>query len=520
MREKDENYIRFIKEMLVMNYYRMPDSDVIMYLSCNEDDTVSITFWLKSAMGFIEDKSSLYHMDQITKYKSLQNIITSSTVAIDTMLIKYNPVEGKLEDVQFNCPRFVLENKPMGTYKYNKTLGKIVLSFDKDWYLSLSEDLKKQIKSNYLFSRKTGSWVSRAKFPNTYHAIEVAKKLGLERLDDEGEIKSFEQQMSDKAAKAENRAKRYETYAENAEKRAERLQVPFKEASRDIAFVTQPNISSASGRAFSNYRERLYRAYERGIEEFRKSEYYRDKALTASIASETTKPTDKAFCVRRMEEAEKSIRGWKKHLDRYYEYRDRMNKGETITLTNKSILTMNALQSNINRVEEGIERDISKWTYYDKCLQELGGVEYSKLNINRGDIVLLDDWGKCLVVGKGPKNISYQILEGGAKGFSGTAPYASIQKVLESNDSTEKEMIHPFNVGEEYTVERWENGGYTSKKVKVIKRTDKSVTLQVDGDSKPVLRRPSRRMIPHSDKAIWSVSVYEGYKGYITKEEE
>ena len=27
MREKDENYIKFIKEMLVMNYYRMPDRE-------------------------------------------------------------------------------------------------------------------------------------------------------------------------------------------------------------------------------------------------------------------------------------------------------------------------------------------------------------------------------------------------------------------------------------------------------------------------------------------------------------
>ena len=69
----------------------------------------------------------------------------------------------------------------MNYYIFNKETQKIELHFEKEDYMALSEDLKKEIHSNFLFSRKASAWISRAKFPNLWHAENIAKKIGVER---------------------------------------------------------------------------------------------------------------------------------------------------------------------------------------------------------------------------------------------------------------------------------------------------------------------------------------------------
>ena len=57
---------------------------------------------------------------------------------------------------------------------------KVVLSFDKEYYMSLSDELKKEIKSNFLFSRKSSAWISRGYWRNKAYAYEkILKKHGL-----------------------------------------------------------------------------------------------------------------------------------------------------------------------------------------------------------------------------------------------------------------------------------------------------------------------------------------------------
>ncbi len=53
----------------------------------------------------------------------------------------------------------------MSEYIMNKETQKLELHFDKEDYLALDDDLKKEIKSNF-FSCRANAWVSRAKFPN------------------------------------------------------------------------------------------------------------------------------------------------------------------------------------------------------------------------------------------------------------------------------------------------------------------------------------------------------------------
>lgn len=460
-------------------------------------------------------------MDSVTSRESLQNIIINSNVAIDSFTIKYNLESKSVESfvINSNLPEESSENH--GYYEYNKEISKLVLVLDKDWYMCLDECYKRNIKSNFLFSRRYKAWVSRAKYPNLGLAEEVAKSLGLVKKDDVGNIKSFEDQMKDKAAKAEKRAERYEEYALNAEHRGKELQSPLNNMSGDIAFFTQPNINSSAGRAFTNYRERIFRSYEEGMDEFRKSEYYKDKALTAMSTASNTKPIDKAFIQRRIEECNSDIKKISPILESYYSMRDRLNKGETVVLKGGELLTKENLDIALNKQEELLERSLSKLVYYDKCMQNIGGVEFSKENIHKGDIVELDRWGLCQVISTGPKNIRYKILEGGARGLGGTASYASIKKIVQK--LAIKEQSHPFNVGEEYEIERWNSGisKYEKVIVKIVKCTSKSVTLQI-GNEKPIIRRPRKieSILREPESNTWMVSVGDGYRESFTKEGE
>ena len=134
-------------------------------------------------------------------------------------------------------------------YQINKETQKLELIFSKEEYLALPADMKSAIKSNFLFSRAISGWVSRAKFPNLYNAERIAKAIGAEDRGKVGETLSYEEQMERKAERAEARADRMEYKAKKATERGEALQKPINDMRGDIAFFTQPNISTSSGRA-------------------------------------------------------------------------------------------------------------------------------------------------------------------------------------------------------------------------------------------------------------------------------
>lgn len=123
------------------------------------------------------------------------------------------------------------------SYVENKETGKLELIFSKDAYNDMSETEKSEIRSAFLFKRSEGIWVSRAKFPNLYRSVNVAKKLGSFNKGTIGNKLSFREQQERKAERAEVRASRYEIYAENAQKRGEKLQKPINDMSGDTAFL-------------------------------------------------------------------------------------------------------------------------------------------------------------------------------------------------------------------------------------------------------------------------------------------
>lgn len=398
----------------------------------------------------------------------------------------------------------------MSEYIMNKETGKLELHFDKADYLDLPEESKKEIKSNFLFSRKSGAWVSRAKFPNLWRAEQVAKKLGLENGGKVGETLSFREQMERKAERAEARAERYDNRSAAAESRAENLQKPINDRHGDIAFFTQPNINTSAGRAFSRQRDRMWAAWEQGFEEFKKSEYYAERAAVARQTAADTKPTDKGFCDRRIKDAEKTIRAQKKNLENYRKYLDRIGAGETLKRYNGEIITAEEVQGWIENAEEIIDQAISKSVYYHECLEELGGVTFSKENIKPGYIILIERWGKCKVISTGKVNITFAIMEGGAAGMTLKAAYAEINKIISAEVS--EEIAHPFKVGDTYTVEKWNGERYEPKTYTVTKISPERVTLKSGTDRAISLK-------PRYFRGTWALGICDGRNGTIYKKE-
>ena len=154
-------------------------------------------------------------------------------------------------------------------YIENKETGKLELHFEKSEYMALSEEEKRKIKSTFLFSRASGAWVSRCKWPNLARPIQVAKDLGLENEGSTGERLTFEEQQERKAERAERRADRYEAKADKAEARSESLRAPIDRMHGDIAFFTQPNINTSAGRAFTRKRDRMWASWEKGMDMIR-----------------------------------------------------------------------------------------------------------------------------------------------------------------------------------------------------------------------------------------------------------
>jgi hypothetical protein len=133
------------------------------------------------------------------------------------------------------------------------------------------------------------------------------------------------------------------------------------------------------------------------------------------------------------------------------------------------------------------------------CLDELGGLAFNKDKIEVGYILDVQQWGKVEVIGKGPKNITYKILTGGAAGMGGTLPYAEINKIIDAKKrGTER---HPFVVGERFTARRVtfdDPNSFRSTTImvefEIVKASDTTIQLkEIDSDCKPITRKPRKR---------------------------
>ena len=203
------------------------------------------------------------------------------------------------------------------TYILNRETGKIELHFEKEEYDALSEAQRQSLRSAYLWSRRAQAWVSRAKTPNLYRPKQVAKELGFTEEEKVGERLTYAQQLQRQTERAETRAERYEEYAANAEKRGAALTGELEKHRGDIAFLTQPILSGHSGsESFANQRRKIFARFDRGMEEYRKSEYFKEKAATAMATAENAQLKNSSYLYNRIKEGTSAIRKIKKNLDK------------------------------------------------------------------------------------------------------------------------------------------------------------------------------------------------------------
>lgn len=151
-------------------------------------------------------------------------------------------------------------------YIHNRETGKMELHFDKSEYDVLTDEQRSEIKSAFLWGRRSGCWISRAKEPNLWRAERVAQSIGLGDGGEQGERLSFAEQQERKAERAEHRAERLEIKADAACAKGEALQKPINDGHGDIAFFTQPNINTSAGRKFTRQRDKMFAAFEKGFD--------------------------------------------------------------------------------------------------------------------------------------------------------------------------------------------------------------------------------------------------------------
>jgi len=398
---------------------------------------------------------------------------------------------------------------------FNRETLKIELHFDKADYLTLTDAQKASVKSSYLWSRSGSCWVSRAKEPNLYWAKKVAAELGFDGIEKIGERLSFADQVERQTERAEARAERYEAHAENAEARADQLQAPLNSMHGDIAFFTQPNINTSAGRAFTNYRNKLYARFERGIDEYRKSEYWRNRAETARETAAAEKYNDPAYLDRRIKECKKNIRSFEETLQKYNQIYEKLTAGETVKRDYRGgVWTFDLLDERAGELAERYEAEADKLAYLLDRLDALGGIKFSQKNIKPGYIIRLnkDLCGTWVhkVVSTGPVNFQASLVGANFPNCISYA-YAEIAEIVEATEEAPK--AHPFKVGEAYEVRKWDGREWAKVTAKIIKATDKSVTLQI-GDEKPFVRKPSESKYTPGE---WILSITDAYDGYVRK---
>mgnify|MGYP001439563834 CR=1 FL=1 len=340
-------------------------------------------------------------------------------------------------------------------YVLNQETGKIELHFNKSEYQALTADQKANLKRFFLWSPQRQAWVSRSKNSH-YMAIRTAEQFGFTNGGKVGEKLTYAEELQRKVDRAERRAERYEKYAENAEKRAEMLQAEMNEYLRnhDIAFFTQPIIAGhAASEAFARQRQRIYDRYHKGFEEYRKSEYFKQKAITAHQTASMTQLQDRSYLNNRIQECEANIR-----------------KYERLIVTAEEKNNQEWLQSLLDKMEY----EVDKLAFFQNKLDAIGKI-YTKNDIKSGYLVKIqNDWAEVIKANSKTIEVKFPWNNWTLK-----YNYAEIQEVKIPEDWKEekKEIKNPFNIGD-ILVRKNIAGTAVISAYQVVKVTEKSVTIQ------------------------------------------
>lgn len=358
-------------------------------------------------------------------------------------------------------------------YILNRETGKIELHFEKSEYEAMPEDKKRILRSNFLFSRKAEAWVSRAKFPNLYSAKRAAEELGYTEGEKVGERLTYAEQMQKQTERAKARADRYLGYAENAERRGATLQKDLNDRHGDIAFFTQPIIPGHAGsESFARRRQQIYDRYDKGMEEYRKSEYFRDRAATAQATADNKKLKDMSYLNNRIKECQSSINKIKENTAYYEKLLEELKDPES-QASKCGKYTIEKAESWLEDSLERLEMLIDKQGFFENCVEELGGFQFSKENIKPGYVVVIRN-SNFKIMKANPKTVLAKCL---ATGMMLTYDYAEIKEIVSAEEEKTKSENHPFQKDD---ILIWDPHGRETPitAYQVLSTTDKFVQLR------------------------------------------
>ena len=260
----------------------------------------------------------------------------------------------------------------------------------------------------------------------------------------------------------------------------------------------------------------MFDAWEKGIEEFKKSEYFKEQAEIARRTAKLSRPTDKAFIDRRIKDAEKDIRAIKRNLKHYNEKLEEINNGKSFHFIGEDPITKADVEKWIEDSEERLEAAISKAAYYYDCMESAGGVSFSRDNIKPGFIIKVNRWGLMKVINAGPVNVSAERLEGSLAGWPLKISYAEVLEIVSDKVAEE---VHPFIAGEIlHSFSYDSNYSLVPTDYKIIKATKKTVTLQHEND-KPIIRTPKKQAGRcYKNGFAWVFQINNCYRSIVTKE--
>lgn len=300
----------------------------------------------------------------------------------------------------------------VGSYKINDE-RKIELDLGKDLYKSLPDDLKKDIKGYFLFSRPRQAWVSKGT-ASSWGVRRILEKLNPVFTGKDDRI-SFADKMVRKDERAENRTVRLEKKSESAQKRAESLQSEFNRLRKDWSWLTQPIIRGHAGsERFGRQKARVVGDYERGFEEYRKSEQYQRRIESISDQKEELK--DVRFLSRRIKDAKAVIAKYEKTIPQALERLEQKDEGAQ----------KDEFKERISNAMERLQEAYEKEAFYSALLEQVGGGQYFTKESFAGVTYFRERniWHK--VIKRNPKSVRHSY------GFDGEAntKYENVREVV------------------------------------------------------------------------------------------
>ena len=298
---------------------------------------------------------------------------------------------------------------------------------------------------------------------------------------------TYAEQLQRQTDRAEARADRYLGYAENAERRGAELQKELDERRGDIAFFTQPIIPGHSGsESFARRRRRIYERYDKGMEEYRKSEYFKERAEIAQATAENAKLKDFGYLNNRIKECNSAINKLKSNLTYYEKLLEALNDPES-DQSKSGRYTAEKVNDWQEDMLERLEMQIDKLGFFENCVEELGGYKFSRDNIKTGYVIKVKHCSQAKVLKANPKTVLVKCLD---TDMILTYDYAEIKEIISATEEKINSVseAHPYQKDD---ILVWDPHG-TGRAIaayQVIGTTDKTVQLreiELDADRKPI----------------------------------